>query len=616
MVAVLVGATLVGALAGCTSSTVVSGSLVTVAVSQPFTSLNPATSYGRSSKTNADVAWLTGSTFASFDDRGRLVEDTSFGTTEVVSRDPLTVRYRVSADARWSDGVAVDAADLLLAWAANSGALNAADFDDDAFVDPDSGRYSGDFPRDVVFFDGAVGAGLEHVTQTPAIEDDRTITLTYDEFVPTWQTALAPGLPAHVVYADARSDTDGERPDADTDADADAAKTAVIRAIVSADAEALPALSRAWNDAYNLESAAARTSTDGLPLLPASGPYAVSALDTDGVTLDANPEYRGSRQPAFESIRLRFVPDPADLPELLTAGEVDIATPPADPELASLLADVEGITVSVGSESVFEHLDLQFTASKSGHFADARVREAFLHVVPRQAIVDELISPLQAEAGLLDSFVVRPGSEGYEAAIAENGSDEFRSVDVARASELLTEAQVVEPEVCILFDPADARRAAEFSLIQTSAARAGFVVTDCSRADWRGLLGVAGAYDAAIFAWDTSRLGAGAAAAVFRSDAALANFNGYSDSRADALIDQIASSDDDSEISELLIELDAILWDSAYGAPLFAHPTLTAVSTRVEGVTRSPLARGVLWNAWGWTPAEPHAGSVTPSPLD
>ena len=37
--------------------------------------------------------------------------------------------------------------------------------------------------------------------------------------------------------------------------------------------------------------------------------------------------------------------------------------------------------------------------------------------------------------------------------------------------------------------------------------------------------------------------------------------------------------------------------------PLYAHPMLTVVSDRVEGVTRSPLARGVFWNAWEWKPA-------------
>src|SRR5690606_41491774 len=69
--------------------------------------------------------------------------------------------------------------------------------------------------------------------------------------------------------------------------------------------------------------------------------------------------------------------------------------------------------------------------------------------------------------------------------------------------------------------------------------------------------------------------------------------------------------DDPEEQTAGLQKLDALLWADAYGVPLFAHPTLTAVSERIEGVSRSPLARGVLWNACAWTPA-----AATPRPAD
>jgi len=37
--------------------------------------------------------------------------------------------------------------------------------------------------------------------------------------------------------------------------------------------------------------------------------------------------------------------------------------------------------------------------------------------------------------------------------------------------------------------------------------------------------------------------------------------------------------------------------------PLHQFPSITAFRTRVTGVTRSPLAAGVLWNVWDWKPA-------------
>ncbi|WP_191283223.1 ABC transporter substrate-binding protein [Pseudolysinimonas yzui] len=591
--AAAVGAALL--LSGCTTSTVVAGSEVGVAVAEPFTSLNPATSYGRSSATNADVAWLTGGAFAYYDDAYRLVEDHSFGTAQIVAEDPLTVRYQVSADARWSDGTPVDAADLLLAWAADSGVLNTPDFDDSEYVDPETGRYTDDFPDDVVFFDGRIGGGLEHATQTPQLGDDgRTLFVHFDEYVPTWQTALAPGIPAHVLQTVATG-RDYE--------DADSAQDDLVAAIVDRDADALGALARTWNDAYNIDETAGDRTPEDATLLLSAGPYIVTAIDAEGVTLDANPEYRGDRRPTIETIQVRYSPEPLETVRLLADGEVDIATVVPTEDTASALLDVDGVSVVAGTDSRIEHLDLQFADSRTGVFTDPRVRQAFLHVVPRQQILDAVVTPVQPDAMLLDSFLLRPGADGYADAIAENGSADYATTDVDAAADLLAEANVTAPTVCLLFDPASDRRLEEFALIQKSAARAGFSVTDCSSPDWQGLLGVAGAYDAALFAWDTTRLGPGAAGAIFRSDSALANFTRYANPDVDALVDELARATDPGDQARIATEIDTHLYQDAYGLPLYAYPTLTAVSSDVENVTRSPLARGVFWNAWEWAPA-------------
>jgi peptide/nickel transport system substrate-binding protein len=592
-VVLVVAATVV--LSGCTSTTVVAGSEVTVAVSEPFTSLNPSTSYGRSSVTNADIASLTGSSFASYDDAYRLVDDGSFGSAEIVAEDPLTVRYTVSADARWSDGTPVDAADLLLAWAANSGALNTPDFDDGDFVDPETGRYTDAFPDDVVFFDGALGSGLEKATQTPQLgTDDRTLYVHFDEFVPAWKTVLAPGIPAHVLQANA---TGREYEDAGS------AKDDLVAAIMAEDADVLGQLARTWNDGYNLDTGEGDQAPADGTLLLSSGPYAIAGMDETGVTLEANSEYRGDRKPTYATIRVRFSPDPLETVALLESGEVDIVSPEPTEDIASALVDVDGVSVTAGTESRVEHIDFQFADGRTGVFSDARVREAFLLVLPRQQILDEFVTPVQPGAGLLDSFLLRPGADGYADAIASNGSEDYANTDVDAAVDLLAEAGQPAPAVCILFDPASERRSAEFALIRDSAARAGFVVTDCSSPDWQGLLGVAGAYDAAIFAWNSTRLGPGAAGAIFRSDSALANFNRYSNPEVDTLVDELARADNPADIGRLSTEIDEHLWADAYGAPLYAYPTLTAVRETVTNVTRSPLARGVFWNAWEWAPA-------------
>ena len=596
VVAFAVAAVAVAALAGCTpQSHLVAGSQVVVAVTDPFTSVNPATSYGRGSLTNVDVALLTSTGFGYSDDLGATVLDSSFGTATLLSRDPLTVKYTVNQGVDWSDGTPIDAADLLLAWAANSGALNTPKFDDSAYVDATTGRYTGDFPKGVVFFDGKVGAGLEKATATPVVGDDgRSLTVTFDSSVPDWSTLLEPGVPAHLLAREALGTKAG---------DAAAAKDAVLEAIQKPDLAKLHQLARAWDNSYNFTS----TPRDRR-LLVSSGPYSIAKISASSVTLTANPHYSGTRRPSFESFVLRVSPDPLETTRLLASGAVDVATPQPSDATAKALVAIPGLTVTTGSEARYEHLDLQFSQGKHSTFENENVRRAFLDTVPRRQILDQLGSstgPGGGEQGaqLLDSFVLRFGSDGYAQAIATNGSGAFASTDLDAARRLLSEAGVSSPEVCILYDPSNPRRVDEFQLIQQSAARVGFVVTDCSSPDWQGLLGVDGSYDAALFAWDTTRLGPTAQASIFRSDAALANFSHYRDPDSDALIAQLATTDDPARQVALLTKLDTRIWSQSYGLPLYAYPTLTAVDARVTGVTRSPLVGSVFWDAWSWKPS-------------
>jgi peptide/nickel transport system substrate-binding protein len=589
LLAVAAAATLV--LSGCTGTTVVDGSTVRVAVSDPFTSINPQTSYGRQSATNADVAYLTGTGFGYSDDGYRTVQDGSFGSATIVGRDPLTVTYSVAADARWSDGEPVTAADLLLAWAANSGALNTPKFDDGPYVDGATDRYVKPFPAGVVWFDGAIGGGLEQATRMPQLgSDGRSITVRFDSFLPQWRTMLAPGLPAHVVVREALG--------LPASTSAAAVEKRLVDAVQKKDATDLGRIARVWDDAYNTTV----TPSDRTHLV-ASGPYRIEGVTSKAVTLEANPDYHGSRTPTVERIVLRVIPDPLAQVAALRSGEVDIASPTPTTPVVQALVKVPGVTVTPGSQAVLEHLDLQIAGSRNGTFADPRVRRAFLDVVPRQQIVDRLVAPSQQGAGVLDSFTLRPGGEGYDAAIARNGSAAYRSTHPEAARRLLEDAGVTDPQVCILYDPSNPRRVAEFQLVQTSAARVGFRVTDCSSSDWADLLGVPGRYDAALFAWDTTRLGPSALGAVYRSGAQLANFTGYADPRSDALIQQLNSTDDPARQTTLLTRLDARLWAAAVGVPLFAYPTVTAVDGSVTGVTRSPQQYSVLWNAWTWRPA-------------
>ncbi|MBC7403902.1 MAG: ABC transporter family substrate-binding protein, partial [Microbacteriaceae bacterium] len=106
-------------------------------------------------------------------------------------------------------------------------------------------------------------------------------------------------------------------------------------------------------------------------------------------------------------------------------------------------------------------------------------------------------------------------------------------MDIEGAKALRVQAGVVNPLVCIQFDPSNPRRVAEFRAISDLAALAGFSVTDCSSTDWRQLLGTDGAYDASLYALRPSSRAVSAVSAAFPSDSPVGNDNFYANPRVD-----------------------------------------------------------------------------------
>jgi peptide/nickel transport system substrate-binding protein len=582
---------LVVVLAGCTEApTVVRNSSVTVATSQAFFSYNDKTSYGDSAA-NTAIVEATNSSFNHYEDSSRLVPDPSFGSYQLLSNDPLTVKYTIRDGVTWSDGVPVDAADMLLAWAANSGALNTPGFDASKYVDHQTGRFTTDFPKDVVYFDGATSDGLQYVTKTPTIGDDgRSITLVYDRFFVDWRLVFEVGLPAHVLARHALGLT-GES--------AAAQKAAVIDAIRHRKTDALAALSRFWNSGFNLS--AMPRSRD---LLVSTGPYRITGFVADDhVTLTTNPHYSGADKPTIEKVTVRFITDPLSQVEALRDGSADVVVPQPGAEVARALHAVPGATVIDGLSGEYEHLDLQFANGRSNVFANPLVREAFLRVVPREQILDQLVTPVQAQAELRSSQLFPLGSPGYARSVSANGSSAYETVDVSAAKALLATAKVSSPAVCILFDRGNPRRLKEFQLIQASAAQAGFVVTDCSSADWVSLLGAPGAYDAALFAWKVSNLSVTGARDIFATKA-IRNYNFYSNPQVDSLLRKLEVTEDATQQLRLRADVDRLHWADGYGVPLYQFPVLVATDARVDGVAPSALSAGILWNLWQWKPAE------------
>ena len=595
--ATAVGLTAVGALvvSGCApggdsgDSGLVEGSSITAAWNQAFYSMNGNTSFGNATANN-NINYLVLDGFNYYNNTPELVQNTSFGTYELVSEDPLTVTYTVAEGVNWSDGTPVDAADLMLNWAALSRALDTPDFDPNDFVDPDTGEFTDAFPTDVVYFDSGAtpDSGMGLVTETPEIGDDgRSITMTFNEPFVDWDLVFTSPLPAHII---AEKSLDIE--------DADEAKQAVLDAIESEDAAALAPMASFWNSGFNFTEMPEDTD-----LVTASGPYMISDYVADQyVTLTANPEYSGDNSPNIEEITIRFIPDPLAAVQALENGDVDIIQPQATADITTALEAIDGITVTTGLGGTYEHVDLQFDNGKNPEniFSNPQVREAFMMTVPRQEIVDTLIKPIIGDDAILrDSQLFVPGAEGYDESAANNTSADYAEVDIEGARQLLEESGVTDTSVCILYASNNPRRVNEFALIQASANEAGFDVTDCGSEEWGGLLGTPGAYDASLFGWQSTSLGVTNSLPTFVTNG-INNLNFYSNEEVDSIISQLNVTFDPQEQIDLQVEMDRLLWEDYYGVTIYQFPEVTAFSDRVENIDPSILAPTIFWNAWDW----------------
>ncbi|OUE09720.1 Dipeptide-binding protein DppE precursor [Clavibacter michiganensis] len=584
---------LVAGLAACAPTTgMVADTEIRAALPTSFTSYNAASRTGGTDG-NREIVHATNARFSEVAPDGTVAADPGYGSARVVSRDPFTVEYTVAEGVRWSDGEPVDAADLLLAWAAGSGALDTPGFDASGYVDESTGGYTGPLPEEAVWFDSAADETLTHVTRTPEIGDGgRSITMVFDEYAPDWRLAFEVGLPAHAVVQLALDMSSPGR-----------AKQTLVDAVQDGAPELLSPISDAWNRGFGVAEIAAHPDR-----AVGSGPYAIDSIDPGtSITLRANPYYSGFHRPSVERIVVSTIEDPDAAVQALAAGDVDVIAPAADGRVADALDDLDGVQVVRGASASWERLDLQTAGARNPAMSDVAVRTAFLATIPRDEILRDAAEPLDPDAATRDSFVLSPGTDGYADQVRANGSSRFDDVDLDEARRLLASAGQAAPEVCVLYDPADPRRIAAFEAIRDSAGEAGFVVTDCSTPQWESVLDQAGAYDAALLASEDAYPSVASIRAAHEGRADARDGQATADPDVASLFASLSRTEDDDARTELLLRLDRRIYGDRAGLPLYQHPALAAAQERVGGVQVSSHQAGILDDAWRWTlaPAAP-----------
>jgi peptide/nickel transport system substrate-binding protein len=553
---------------------------------QAFYSYNELSGNGNAIA-NSNIKYLMQDQFWYYDENSELHANTSFGTYEKTSDDPMTVKYTVGDDTKWSDGTPVDAADVLLTWVAQSGKLNSTTevkSNDDGSVE---------VPKGQVFFN-STDPGLTTVSKTPTIGDDgKSLTIVYDKPFADWAFDMTVSIPAHILAEKALGISDPQE-----------AKDAFIKAVQDKDNASLEKLANFWNSGFDYTK---MPSDKDLAL--SNGAYLLKNFkENQYLTLVANPDYKGEHKASIDTLTVRFNGDPMSQVQALQNGEIDLFSPQATTDVVQAAEKVKNVQIKGGYDSTFEHIDLKqgnggpFDPKTYGGDADKalKVRQAFLHGVPRQEIIDKLIKPINPDAEVRNSFVRVPGFPGYDEVVAQNGSSEYATTDPTLSKKLLKEAGVQEPvEVKVLFDKANTRRQNEFQVLQPALAKAGFKLIDLSDPKWGDLL-ASPKYDAQFYGWSSPTTGVTADQAIYATGQQ-SNFVKYSNKTVDKLFIPLLQPQDEAKQIELQTQIDTQMFKDAIGLPIFQFPAATIWNkTRVTGVTPALLAPTMYYGFWKW----------------
>ncbi|MGN2299118.1 ABC transporter family substrate-binding protein [Micrococcus luteus KDCGSN] len=509
---------------------------------------------------NSAVADRMFSSFWYFGTDGSIIPNEDFGTYEKTSDDPLTVKYTISDDAKWSDGTPVTAGDFIVHWAANN----------------DTVKTEG---SETPLFDSISFEQGKYIPEAPEGEaDGKEFTVTYPEPYADWEILISTALPAHIVAKEAGMSFEE-----------------LVTAAKEKDVEALTPAAEFWNDGWDF-------SPGELPdasLVPSMGPYKFK----DGgwqagqsITLEANPEYWGT-PPATKELVLRFA-DPKTHVQALQNGDLDVIEPQATVDTLQQLEGLgEDVNVQTGDQLTWEHVD--YNRGEGSVFADSpELREAFALCLPRQQIVDNLIKPIYADAQVMNLREVFPFQDKYQEVVDEAYPKEMDEPNIEKAKELVEKSGVSTPTVRLGYQAGNQRRTETVALIKSSCDQAGFDVQDANSPVFFKEVMPAGDYDAALYAWAGSGQKA-SGANIYQSDGAQ-NQQSYNNPEVDAAWDKLATSLDENEQLEQVKTIEKLLWEDFQAIPLYAHPGLVGHKADVANVRDTAAQSGALWNVEQW----------------
>jgi peptide/nickel transport system substrate-binding protein len=352
--------------------------------------------------------------------------------------------------------------------------------------------------------------------------------------------------------------------------------------------------------------------TDPVADLVSGGPFMVSQLQ-DGYSLQLvrNAGYWGN--PAnLASVTYYFTSGPAEITDALAAGELDVATVQASPDVYQQLRAVGGVSVRAVASAAYEDLDFN---EASGAFRHEILRQAVMMAVDRAGMASTVLGPYGLTTPV-ENRVLLPGAPGS----FPNGTS-FDQPQPSAALQVLTaagytqsgatlEAPGGKPVEVSLYIGADDPLAAELAAqVVTSCAAIGIkvdVVTgDTTPGDvpGSGVPGLASAV-APPAGWEMAielrqiPVFPSAIVSRFTTDGA-ANLDGYSSPAMDALLRQVPITPA-AGLPALYDQVDAQAWRDDVDLPLVPVPVIVATDSGLLNLEPGPDYSDIAWDEQDW----------------
>lgn len=470
-----------------------------------------------------------------FDQNGEFVYDDSIlkADPELVSENPMQVKYTLNPDANWGDGNPIVLDDWIYHWYAHS--------------------------SDPAHTAESLSASTAWGDTVASVEEPEpgTILVTYKDGVadPEWAVAntFNGSHPTHVLAVNGFTDW---KTDPQSMADSFGFFTTTIPT---------------WS----------------------TGPYKITeAVAGEYVFYEPNADWAGSAETTLDKLEFKVIPDFASILTELRQGTIHGASPvSSDADSVANLestAEADGIRYSIAPGPSWSHLDFN-----TARVTDVVLRQAVFTCLDVQDMIDRTGGLMMDGLKPKGNHLFRGDSEYYEDYVTVSGQG---SGDIEAAKALLEGAGYTWDEAGALLDPsgaavqiryryADTVNSITFSEIaQANCAELGVELTLEQIPDGElGSVLSSGDFDLMGFSWSGSPTIAGTGEQYWKSDSD-SNYGKLNDPVLDELLAQISTSFDPAEAAAAANAAVEQVVKDAYVLPITDNPVVIMVSEKLVNV--------------------------------